>query len=142
MTEPSASHVLAVQRAFAQHRRLFEAVEVALVAFDTRPDAERLLNELRSGETPFPAEIPATPRVLPTPPEVGYLGLVTRADLPAELAEPLFADDAPELIGPVRYAGRHYVCRRLLGKQPLLNDGVVAYCEGLLARASGAGSDG
>jgi hypothetical protein len=89
--------------------------------FDERPAAEALLEDLRAGRTRLPVPVPPTPQVLPHPVTTGYLGLVTRADLPAEVAEALFSDRAQEFVGPVAYDRRRWVYQFLLPKRPEFN---------------------
>jgi len=126
------SNAEAVQRAFAAHRAFFETVEVAGLPFDERSEAEALLHELRGGRARLPVSIPPDSRFLPEPAVTGYMGLVTRADLPAEAAEALFSDRPQEFIGPVAYDRRHWVYQMLLPKRPEFNCIVYEYCEDLL----------
>ena len=138
----SASSAAAVQRVFAENRALFDTVEAAGLAFDDPESAEALLEELRAGRTRLAVTIPPTPRVLPAPSPTGYLGIVTRADLPAEVAEALFADGAGEFVGPVAYNRQYLVYQLLMARSAVLNAAVYEYCEELLvAEVLGARSD-
>ncbi len=128
------SSTAAVQRVFAGNRTLFEIIEAAAIAFDDRAEADALCRSLQAGETRFPIPAPENPLILPEAPTEGYLGLVTRADLPPEAAEALFADGAGEIVGPIRYGGRYWVYQILLPKQSELNERVYEYCGELLVQ--------
>jgi hypothetical protein len=132
MLRQTLSSAVAVQRAFARHRELFETVEAAGLPFDERAAANALLEELRAGRTRLAVEVPPDSRILPEPATSGYLGIVTRADLPPEVAEALFANSAREYVGPVPYDGRHWVYQLLQRKSADLDEQVCAYCEDLL----------
>ena len=126
----------AVQRVFTARRALFETVEAVGLPFDEAPAARALLEDLRADRTRFSVSVPPTPQVLPQPVTTGYLGLVTRADLPAEVAEALFSDRAQEFVGPVAYDRQHWVYQLLLPKRPEFNRIVYEYCEDLLVEAA------
>lgn len=121
-----------VQRVYAAHRSLFETVEVAGLACADRAAAERLAGDLRAGRCALDVDVPAEPTVLDAPAASGYFGLVTRADLPPELAEAAFADGAGDVVGPVAYAGRHWVLQLLLPRRVELSPTIYDYCVGLL----------
>ena len=138
----SLSSAAAVQRVFAANLALFETVEAAGLAFDHPEQAAALLDELRAGRARLPVPIPPVPRVLTEPSPTGYLGIVTRADLPAEVAEALFADGAGEFVGPVVYNRRYWIYQLLMARSAVLNTAVYEYCEDLLVEeASGGRSD-
>jgi len=127
--EPCA---VAVQEVFVANRALFETIEVTGVAFDDRAAAESLCGDLRDGRRDFPVAVPENPEILEEAADSGYFGLVTRCDLPPEMAEALFADGAGEYVGPVAYDGRHWVFQILMTRSAELNKAVYDYCETLL----------
>jgi hypothetical protein len=122
----------AVQRIFTARRALFETVEAVGLPFDEESAARALLEQLRAGRTRFPVAVPSIPQVVRQPVTQGYLGLVTRADLPAEVAEALFSDRAQGFVGPVAYDRRYWVYQLLLPKRPEFNRLVYECCEDLL----------
>ena len=126
------SSAAAVQRTFATHRELIETVEAAGLPCDERNAADALLEELRAGRVQLPVELPPDSLVLPEPATSGYLGIVTRADLPPEVAEALFASGVREFVGPVPYDRQHWVYQLLQRKSADLDEQVCAYCEDLL----------
>ena len=128
MSATTTPGVMTVQAFFAAHRHWFETVEAAAVAFDEAGEAERLRAAVLAGERRFPAAAPAVPEIVEPRPREGYLGVVTRADLPPELAEPLFGDAPGPLLGPVRYDGRHWLLHRLLPRRPEMNAAVYDLC--------------
>ena len=85
----------------------------------------------------FPASIPDDPQILEEAAVSGYLGLVTRCDLPPEMAEAIFADGAEEYVGPVAYDGRYWVFQILMPKRAELNSAVYEYCEAQLSPVGG-----
>ena len=137
MEHQHSPSVEAVQAYFVAHRCLFETLEAAAVAFDALADANALCDRLRGGDTEFPVPVPPQPAIVDPPRECGYLGVVSRADVPPEAAEELFADDAGEIVGPVRYAGRYFIYRILMPKRPQMTDAVYALCEAAAATETG-----
>jgi hypothetical protein len=125
-----------VQAVFAANRTMFETIEVAGVPFDHRPTAISLYERLCDGRAEFPVPIPENPEILEEAADSGYFGLVTRCDVPPEMAEALFADGVGDFVGPVAYDGRFWVFRLLLKKRAELNKAVYEYCEALLADSS------
>jgi len=122
----------AVQRCFSAHRRLFETIEVVGVPFDDRAAAERFRSGLTDGSESLQALVPQNPEILEVEAVSGYFGVVTRADLPPELAEALFRDEPGEFVGPVVYDRRYWVFQILMPKHAELNQAVYEYCEELL----------
>ena len=134
---PTRHDAAAVQRVYAAKRTLFETVEVAGIPCDDRAAAERMCRDLREGGGAIPVEVPENPQILEEPADVGYFGLVTRADLPPELAEALFKEGAGEIVGPVAYDGRFWVLQILMCRKAELNEAVYDYCEALLDSSGG-----
>ena len=138
MTGSGPTHAAAeVQRVFAANLELFETVELAGLPFGDREEADRMCRELAAGEVELPVEIPDNAEILDEPAETGYFGVVSRADLPPELAEAVFREGASGVVGPVAYDRRFWVLRILMSKRALLTRAVYDYCVSLLEGSGG-----
>ena len=128
----SLSCVEAVQEVFVHNLHLFEIMELAGLSFESKDEAENFLKKILEGK----AVPPDQPSDQPDRPEAEkswiFMGFVTRDDLSVEAASRVFAEDAPEFVGPVETDGRYWIYHILRTKQAELNGDVYSICEELI----------
>lgn len=127
----SLSSVDVVQEVFSRNLQMFEVVELAGLPFDAWEEAEEFYERLIKGKVRFPDPVANLSGGLPDKKNSIHIGFVTRTDLGEEVAAKVFADDALEFEGPVKFESRFWIYHVLLPKRIEVNEIVYDLCEEL-----------
>ncbi|MDA0838031.1 MAG: peptidylprolyl isomerase [Planctomycetota bacterium] len=114
-----------LRKLFTEHLLGFEKARIAVIVLDDEGVASELADQLEEGEAEFPVLAEKYSTHKETAQKSGYWGRVSRDALPGPVELAVFADDVPEIVGPVAAEEKFYLIRILEPKKADLDDPVT-----------------
>jgi parvulin-like peptidyl-prolyl isomerase len=100
-----------INKTFAENILDFEKVNIAKIVVNDQGLAGEIKTQLDEGEADFATLASKYSADTESASKGGFVGFVNRQDLPDEVDVAVFADDAPEIIGPVESKGGYYIIK-------------------------------
>lgn len=105
-----------ITKVFAENMLQFESANAAIIVVEKQGLANEIKSQLQEGEVDFAALAAKHSVDTASAGKGGYLGYIHRKELPDAVDVAVFAQNAPDLVGPVAAEGRHYIVK-ILGRR-------------------------